>query len=360
MKKTLSALLALVLILTSVPVFVFNVFAGPAEYTYTHDATNATITKYNGSGSIITVPKILGGYNVTAIANDAFKDKNTLTKVTIQDGLTTIGKNAFSACENLAEVIISKTVSKIDTMAFSQCSALKKITVSSDNPTYSSKGGVLFNKVKTVIYICPGGEPGKYVIPYGVTTIEDHAFYSCNALTGVSIPGTVSTIKSNAFLNCNGIKSLVFPSSVKSIGSYAFADCTQLAKAYFFGNAPALGTQVFTNNADSIMIYYISGKTGFKPHLSGCPTATFKPVSSIKLSLSTLKLTAGKSVTLTATVMPADASNKAVSWSSSKTTVATVSSVGKVTAKAVGTATITCTAKDGSGKKATCIINVKP
>ena len=57
---------------------------------------------------------------------------------------------------------------------------------------------------------------------------------------------------------------------------------------------------------------------------------------------------AGDTLTLTATVTPEDASNKAVTWASSDETVATVAG-GVVTAVAAGTATITATAADGSG-----------
>ena len=59
------------------------------------------------------------------------------------------------------------------------------------------------------------------------------------------------------------------------------------------------------------------------------------------------------------TVVLSNAANKAVTWKSSNTKVATVNSRGKVTAKSPGTSTITCTAKDGSGKKATCKITVR-
>ncbi len=79
----------------------------------------------------------------------------------------------------------------------------------------------------------------------------------------------------------------------------------------------------------------------------------------IQLSKTGVTLTKGENTTLKATVTPADALNKAVIWTSSNTEVATVDSTGKVTAKAVGTATITCTAKDGSGVKATCKVTVK-
>ena len=66
----------------------------------------------------------------------------------------------------------------------------------------------------------------------------------------------------------------------------------------------------------------------------------------------------GDTTQLTATVSPSNATNKAVTWSSSNDFVAAVSSSGLVTAKAVGTATITATVNDGSGKMATATITV--
>lgn len=83
------------------------------------------------------------------------------------------------------------------------------------------------------------------------------------------------------------------------------------------------------------------------------------PVSSITLSKTSITVYPTKSYTLTATVSPSDATNKAVKWTSSDTTAATVSSTGVVKGiKAGKTATITCTAADGSGKKATCKVAV--
>ena len=81
-------------------------------------------------------------------------------------------------------------------------------------------------------------------------------------------------------------------------------------------------------------------------------------VTSITLNKTSLSLETGKSETLTATVLPNSATNKSVTWTSSKTSVATVDSNGKVTAVAAGTATITCKANDGSGKQATCAVTV--
>ena len=79
------------------------------------------------------------------------------------------------------------------------------------------------------------------------------------------------------------------------------------------------------------------------------------PVSSVSLSQSTAEMLVGETIRLTATVLPDDAKDKSVTWASSKTSVATVSSSGEVTAVAEGSATITASA---GGKSATCTVTV--
>ena len=79
-------------------------------------------------------------------------------------------------------------------------------------------------------------------------------------------------------------------------------------------------------------------------------------VESVTLDKSSLELNEGETATLAATVKPDNASDKTVTWSSSKTSVATVDANGKVTAVAEGTATITAQAGD---KTASCTVTVK-
>ena len=81
------------------------------------------------------------------------------------------------------------------------------------------------------------------------------------------------------------------------------------------------------------------------------------PVTDVKLDKTSLTMQETDSDTLTATVLPDNATNKAVTWSSNDSTVATVDESGKVTAVAPGTATITVTTEDGS-KTATCTVIV--
>lgn len=82
------------------------------------------------------------------------------------------------------------------------------------------------------------------------------------------------------------------------------------------------------------------------------------PVTGVTLNKTTEEVEVGKDVTLTATVAPAGATNKAVTWKSSDDATASVVN-GKVTGKKEGKATITVTTTDGA-KTATCEVTVKP
>ena len=84
----------------------------------------------------------------------------------------------------------------------------------------------------------------------------------------------------------------------------------------------------------------------------------FIPVTDLELNKDSLTLQENSSDTLIATVKPADATNRGVTWESSDTSIATVSEDGTVTAISAGNATITATAADGSGVSASCELTV--
>ena len=95
---------------------------------------------------------------------------------------------------------------------------------------------------------------------------------------------------------------------------------------------------------------------------SGSETNKPTKVTSVKIDKTSKNLLTGKQLTLSATVLPADASNKKLKWSVSNKKYATINQNGVLKAKAAGagkTITVTAKAQDGSGKKATYKIKLK-
>lgn len=83
------------------------------------------------------------------------------------------------------------------------------------------------------------------------------------------------------------------------------------------------------------------------------------PVSSISINNTSITLEQGTGTTLSATVLPSNATNKSVKWDSNNTSVATVSTTGYVKAISAGNTKIVCSATDGSGCYATCDVVVR-
>ncbi len=81
------------------------------------------------------------------------------------------------------------------------------------------------------------------------------------------------------------------------------------------------------------------------------------PVTSVKLNKDTVVIKVGESTTLSASILPSDATNKSIIWSSDKLSVAIVDGDGLISAKAVGQANIIATASNGLAD--TCVLIVK-
>ena len=90
---------------------------------------------------------------------------------------------------------------------------------------------------------------------------------------------------------------------------------------------------------------------------TGLKTTCKVTVSYVKLDQTDTALEKGKTMTLTATVYPSSLSDRSVTWKSSNTAIATVSTAGKVKGVKAGTATITATSK-ATGLKTTCTVTV--
>ena len=134
----------------------------------------------------------------------------------------------------------------------------------------------------------------------------------------------------------------------------------------FSGNSGPIATIELTaaeNVSNAVMTLRNSitvEESGQKHYLDDCEAmANPTLVSGISLDKTEVELYPNETDTLTATVTPDDAVNKLLEWTSSDPSVATVDQDGLVTAIAVGTATITAAATDGSGVSASCNITVK-
>ena len=168
--------------------------------------------------------------SVKEICSSAFSGCTSLTSITIPESVTDIYGSAFEGCTNLTDITIPSSVTRIDGGVFSGCTSLTEIKVATDNSSYASVNGVLYDKDKTIVICYPTGKKDKsYKIIAGVTEIGYEAFENNTSLTSVTIPSSVTNIGSYAFSGCISLTGITIPDGVTCIGSYAFSGCTGLA-----------------------------------------------------------------------------------------------------------------------------------
>ena len=252
-------------------------------FDYTLDGIDATITKYNGNVSALSIPSTLDGYNVVGIGYGVFSDRTELRTVIIPDSVITIDSNAFSGCTNLSSVKLSKNLKEIGGRAFYNCDALTSIEI----PKSLEKGGYYdgvfadCDNLKTVTFENGTSRVASYLfadctglesieIPEGVTSIDGNAFYNCRQLKRVTLPSTVTkldsysfekcvsltqitlpngitSIESGAFRDCTNLKEIVIPDSVVTINDSAFSRCTNLSSVKLSKNLKEIGGEAFYN-----------------------------------------------------------------------------------------------------------------
>lgn len=218
-KRFVSLLVAACMLLTLFPVSAFAAdvqkhTSGDYQYTLNEDG-KATITKYTGTESNITIPKQFENHEVTMIGSQSFKDNKSLEKIEISTNISTIDWMAFAGCTNLKEVDFTEP-SKIEVLPFElfvNCSSLKTIN-----------------------------------IPSSVKEIKLQCFANCTALTDVVIPEGVELIGRQAFGGCKNLQSIIIPSSIvesgipsggttaiQGVAKGAFWKCDNLSKVYYNG-----------------------------------------------------------------------------------------------------------------------------
>ena len=109
--------------------------------------------------------------------------------------------------------------------------------------------------------------------------------------------------------------------------------------------------------AGSTQIRVTSFEGGFQ---DVCNLTVKQHATGLDLSASTLTIYLGQTVTMTATVLPSDASDKSVTWTSSNSDIVSVTQNGSVTANAMGEAEITATSNDGGFSKSCKVTVIEP
>ena len=166
--------------------------------------------------------------SVTSIGNDAFYGCTSLTSIEIPNSVISIGDYAFEACTRLKSVVIGDGVTSIGIGAFWYC-CLESIAVGANNTAYKTIDGNLYTKDGTVFIKYADSKEGvALVLPNGVKSIADSAFYGCDGLTSIVVPDSVINIEYQAFYGCGNLTSVTIGKGVTSIGIRAFYGCRKL------------------------------------------------------------------------------------------------------------------------------------
>ncbi|MDD6211542.1 MAG: Ig-like domain-containing protein [Clostridiales bacterium] len=222
----------------------------------------------------------------------------------------------------------------------------------------------------------------------GITSLGQYTFFGLHSVSIIGLPQTLKEIGDYAFAGCNHLMYLNIPTSVTSIADNAFVQaasqltiyCESGSYAYQYAKAHNLRVNL-TDLSECEKNGHRWGSwvkvSGATIHSAECQKRTcsvcgaeetrtvgspLKAVASIQIEGKSNKLLTGKTMQLMAGVSPSDAANRNVSWSSSNSKYASVSSSGLVQAYADGagkTVTITAKAADGSGVQGTYKIQIQ-
>lgn len=208
----------------------------------TVDSNNTTYDSRNDCNSIIkksNTTLVLGSgnsvipNNVTAIGVSAFRDRYSLTSISIPASVTSIDNTSYQSCKNVVS-----------------------ITVDAGNTYFQSRNSncIIRSTTNRLRLGCQ-----TTVIPDSVTAIGDYAFYGQRNIISMNIPSSVTTIGVSSFYD-SGLSSITIPSSVTSIGANAFNHCRALEEAIVNRTTPpTLGASAFTGAASNFVIRVPAG-----------------------------------------------------------------------------------------------------
>lgn len=332
------------------------------------------------------IPELVIPNTVTTLGESAFQGCSSMKSVSIGTGVPSLPTRVFYGCSSLESLSIPNNVASIGDYAFWGCSSLGDITLqdSSETLTLGSNGSnplfadcpldevYIGRKLSYETSSDYGNSPfyrntslRTVEITDAETEVYDNEFYGCSGLNSLKIGNGVKAIGKWAFSGCSSLDYFSAGYNVESIGAEAFSDCTGLTKYYSYSVVPpTCGNQALDDINKWECTLYVPSESSdeykaaaqwkdffFVDEMSAVLVAT------IELSATEVEMNVDGSLQLVAEVMPANATNQGLVWSSSDVSVVDVSAEGLVTALKAGTATITVKSADGNAE-ATCVITV--
>lgn len=176
------------------------------------------------------------GDNPLKKAGHLFMNGNEVTELVIPEGVTSISYGAFSGCK-FNSISIPSSLTSISEYAFQGANTvyIKDLAAWCKIKLEGSSGNPMNNCEHLFIN---GEEVTDLVIPDGVASISDYAFYGCKPLTSVNTGNTVKEIGSRSFVACDNLKNVTLGSSVTNIGERAFYHCKELKEVYSYIEEP--------------------------------------------------------------------------------------------------------------------------
>ncbi|MDF2884938.1 MAG: hypothetical protein K0R54_5509 [Clostridiaceae bacterium] len=285
---------------------------------------------------------------VKSIGNGVFDRCSALTNLTFSSGLTSLGDSAFSNCTGLKRVEIPNTVTSIGNGAFVYCGGLQSVIIPS---SVTSIGTLAFDPGKPTLFYVSIQKTKDLLINIG---IQDK-----NIILNGQVPTANATqvLLNQSNLNCivGDHKTLTATTTPNAVSVTWSSSNNYVAKVDTIGNVDAVGqgsaviTCAATDGSGAIATCNVNVANTIGAAVS---------ITNLSLNASNFSLNVGDSKTLTTTIAPTNATNKNLTWKTSDGNVVTVDQNGNIKAVGAGTAIITCSANDGSGKLATATIAV--
>ncbi len=165
----------------------------------------------------------------------------------LADSVEYVGENFISSYSE-KEFYIPSSLADVDAQAFTGLKEITAFVIGEGNPGFSVRDGILLDAEGTTLIAYPNGrvnEDGSVILPEGISTIGEFAFYGSWDMTSIEIPEGVTRINESAFASCSNLTSVKLPDGLASIGDSAFRFCSKLTDINLPNGLKSIGEYAF-------------------------------------------------------------------------------------------------------------------